>query len=110
MVDVNSSNARLGLGLTLACFSITVLATARLGLARTYFGTELGFVPPRWIVGFPYGYLPHPMIVGQLGAFAVVAWWWRSQLSAANATLLAVHATCYTVHLMQEILTSSYKK
>ena len=102
-----------GLGLALACFSVTILATTRLGLVRTYFGAELGFVQPRWIVGFPYGYLPHPMILGQLSAYAVIGWWWRSQLisdeSSKAALLLAAHATCYTMHLIQEMLTSSYK-
>ena len=112
--NMSVDGAWVGIGLTLACFSVTVLATARLGLVRTYFGAELGFVQPCWIDGFPYGYVPHPMILGQLSAYAVIGWWWRAQLvgsiETSNAVLLlAAHATCYTVHLIQEILTSSYK-
>jgi len=51
-----------GLLLALAGFAITMLATARLGMVRTYFGAELGYVKPQWISDFPYGWIPHPMI------------------------------------------------
>jgi hypothetical protein len=89
-------------------FAITMLATARLGMVRTYFGTELKFVKPEWIEGFPYGTIPHPMIVGQLFAFGTILYWWRAQITTENAMLLMAHMTCYTVHMVQEILFSSY--
>jgi Phospholipid methyltransferase len=97
-------------GLLIAClgFSLTILATARLGMVRTYFGTELGFVKPEWIHGFPYGTIPHPMIVGQLVAFSTILFWWRNQISQENAVLLMAHMACYTAHMVQEMLFSSY--
>jgi hypothetical protein len=89
-------------------FSITMLATARLGFVRTYFGSELGFVKPKWIEGFPYGYIPHPMIVGQLIAYSSILWWWNGQLDFDTTVLIATHMVLYTVHMVQEMLYSSY--
>jgi hypothetical protein len=89
-------------------FSITMLATARLGFVRTYFGSELGFVKPKWIEGFPYGYIPHPMIVGQLIAYSSILWWWNGQLDFDTTALIATHMVLYTVHMVQEMLYSSY--
>jgi hypothetical protein len=89
-------------------FAITILATARLGMVRTYFGTELNFVKPQWIEGFPYGTIPHPMIVGQIFAFAAILFWWRNEISKENTVLLCAHISCYTVHMVQEILTGGY--
>lgn len=82
-----------GLLLVVSGFSITMMATARLGFVRTYFGSELGFVKPKWIIGFPYGYIPHPMIVGQLIAFGSILYWWRATLTTNNVMLLAAHMT-----------------
>jgi hypothetical protein len=89
-------------------FFITIVATARLGFVRTYFGSELGFVKPEWVHGFPYGYIPHPMIVGQLMAFGSIIYWWHSSLSAENLAILVAHMTFYTLHMIQEMLYSSY--
>ena len=97
-----------GLLLAVAGFSITMMATARLGFVRTYFGSELGFVKPKWIIGFPYGYIPHPMIVGQLIAFGSILYWWRASLTTNNVALLAAHMTFYTLHMVQEMVYSSY--
>ena len=98
-----------GLLMVSACSAITLLACARLGMERTYFGTELGFVQPKWINGFPYGTIPHPMIMGQILGFGVVLYWWRTELTIQNAALLVAHTTCYVIHMLQEILTSTYK-
>ena len=98
----------IGLLIMSAGFVITLLATARLGMVRTYFGTELGFVKPKWIDGFPYGMIPHPMIVGQLWGFGVILYWFRSEITIPNAALLLAHMVCYAVHMFQEILYSSY--
>ncbi|CAB9499305.1 Inherit from NOG: Phospholipid methyltransferase [Seminavis robusta] len=106
MVDL--PNDAPGLLLVLAGFATTMLATARLGMARTYFGSELGFVKPQWITGFPYGYIPHPMIVGQLFAYSTVLLWWWDRITTENALLVAGHIGFYTTHMVQEMLTSSY--
>jgi hypothetical protein len=97
-------------GLAMACvgFAVTLAATARLGMVRTYFGTELGFVKPRWIEGFPYGTIPHPMIVGQIFAFAVLLVTLWERLAAEHVALLVAHMSCYAAHMLQEMLTSSY--
>jgi len=97
-----------GIFMTIACFAITMLACARLGMVRTYFGTELGFVQPKWIEGFPYGTIPHPMLMGNILGFGVILYWWRWELTIENAALLVAHSTCYFVHMFQEILTSTY--
>jgi Phospholipid methyltransferase len=97
-----------GLLLVLAGFATTMLATARLGMVRTYFGSELGFVKPQWIEGFPYGVIPHPMIVGQVFAYASILIWWRDRITTENAVLVAGHIGFYTTHMIQEMLTSSY--
>ena len=96
--------------LTVACgFGITIAATARLGMVRTYFGAELGFVKPRWITGFPYGgVIPHPMIVGQLIAFSAMLYNWWDRLTTETVALIVAHMTFYTVHMVQEMITSSY--
>lgn len=93
-----------GIFMTIACFAITLLACARLGMVRTYFGTELGFDQPKWIEGFPYGTIPHPMIMGQILGFGVILYWWRWELTIENATLLFAHIICYLLHMVQEIL------
>jgi hypothetical protein len=85
-------------------FGTTLLATARLGMVRTYFGSELGFVTPKWIYGFPYGYIPHPMINGQIFAFGVILYWFWQELSLDNMVLLVAHIACYATHMTQEIL------
>ena len=96
-------------------FSITLLATARLGFVRTYFGSELGYVKPEWISGFPYGTIPHPMIVGQLVAFGTLVAWFGgfvtgtdNRLGEEAMYLIFGHMGFYTLHMVQEMLTSSY--
>lgn len=97
-----------GLLLVLVGFSITMLATARLGKIRTYFGSELGFVKPEWITGFPYGVVPHPMIVGQIIAYSAVLCWWWDRIATENMLLVAGHIGFYTAHMVQEIIASDY--
>ena len=97
-----------------AGFATTILATAQLGFIRTYFGSELGFVKPEWVSGFPYSVIPHPMIVGQLIAFGTMIYWFGgcyddvNRLGVENMALIWAHVVCYTVHMIQEICTSSY--
>lgn len=97
-----------GVSMAVAGFSITMLATAQLGFVRTYFGSELGFVKPKWIEGFPYNTVPHPMIVGQLIAYSSILWWFKESLDFETTALIGAHMSFYTVHMVQEMLTSSY--
>jgi hypothetical protein len=97
-----------GVALAVAGFMITILATAQLGMVRTYFGSELGFVKPSWIKGFPYNTIPHPMIVGQLFAYSSILYWWWNQMSFETVALIGTHMSFYTAHMVQEMLTSSY--
>lgn len=92
----------------LAGFSITILATLQLGMLRTYFGSELGFVKPSWIRGFPYNTIPHPMIVGQLVGFSCILYWFQDIMPVETVALLVAHMSFYSLHMVQEILTSSY--
>lgn len=36
-------------------YAVSMMATKKLGVDRTYFGAELGVVPPKWVDSFPYG-------------------------------------------------------
>jgi hypothetical protein len=89
-------------------FAITIVATAQLGFVRTYFGSELGFVKPKWISGFPYGVIPHPMIVGQLFAYGSILYWFYDRINPETFYLIVAHMSFYTAHMIQEMLFSSY--
>eukprot|EP00934_Nitzschia_sp_Nitz4_P002776 Nitzschia sp. Nitz4//scaffold2_size372955//351476//353233//NITZ4_000477-RA/size372955-processed-gene-0.549-mRNA-1//-1//CDS//3329546940//2766//frame0 len=97
-----------GVALAAVGFGITILATMQLGMVRTYFGSELGFVKPEWITGFPYNTIPHPMIVGQLIAWSGILYWFQDRLSQETMMLIGGHMSFYTLHMVQEMLTSSY--
>lgn len=94
----------LGVTLILSGVAITILATVQLGIVRTYFGSELGFVKPKWVEGFPYNTIPHPMIAGQLFAYSVILFWWKEDLSVETKILVASHMTFYIFHMLQEII------
>ncbi|MEV4539217.1 methyltransferase [Asanoa sp. NPDC049518] len=83
-------------------FGLSGLAFLRLGSDRTYFGAEFGVVPPGRVSGFPYGVIPHPMIVGKLVGFAGLAL--HAPFRAAWWPLLLAHAACYVVVLCQEVV------
>jgi hypothetical protein len=97
-----------GVALAVIGFSITILATMQLGMVRTYFGSELGFVKAQWISGFPYNSIPHPMIVGQLFAYSSILLWFQQDMPLETVALVCGHMTCYILHMVQEMLTSSY--
>ena len=97
-----------GVALATLGFSITILATVQLGMVRTYFGSELGFVKPQWISGFPYNTIPHPMIVGQLFAYSSILLWFKDKMDMETVALICGHMTFYMSHMIQEMLTSSY--
>ena len=96
------ANQWLSLGVVLAGFGLATLATWRLGVARTYFSSELGFDPPEKISGFPYGVIPHPMILGAvlgLAGMLIVPEFRRDY-----GWLVAGHIGLYLAVLIQEIL------
>lgn len=97
-----------GVAMAVIGFSITILATVQLGMVRTYFGSELGFVKPSWVSGFPYNTIPHPMIVGQLIAYSSILYWFQEKLAFETVALIGTHMSFYTFHMVQEMLTSSY--
>ena len=84
--------------------SITLLATWRLGTVRTYFGAELGIVEPKRITSFPYGWIPHPMIIGQLVSLAYLPTLTQDQW------LVPCHGILYYAHMIQEIYCQSLPK
>jgi hypothetical protein len=45
-------------------------AAAALGTDRTYYGYELASLPPKRITAFPYSVIGHPMLLGNMLAFA----------------------------------------
>lgn len=82
-------------------FGLSGLAFLRLGSDRTYFGAEFGVVPKGKVSGFPYGVIPHPMIVGKLVGFAGLAL--SGPFRAAWWPLLVAHVACYLLVLGQEL-------
>lgn len=94
----------LSLGTVLAGFSLATCATAVLGVNRTYFSAELGFDPPMKVKRFPYGVIPHPMVLGAM--MGIGGMWLVPGLRHSCAWLLSAHLICYSAVLFQEILVS----
>lgn len=82
---------------------ISIQATVLLGKEGTYFGAELGIIREENLViitKFPYGWIPHPMIVGQiiaLGGLHVLV------PLKEHPLLIPLHITLYCVHMTQEM-------
>ncbi|MEZ5836827.1 MAG: methyltransferase [Geminicoccaceae bacterium] len=53
----------------IAGLGLNISAALRLGSERTYYGFELGSVPPKRITAFPYSLTAHPMLIGNMIAF-----------------------------------------
>ena len=81
-------------------YVVSILATNALGVDRTYFAAELGLVKPKWIDQFPYGYIPHPMIVSQI--WALLGFFKAAHFRAEAPYVVPVHVALYTVHMLQE--------
>jgi len=60
----------LSLSVVAAGFLLNIVASSRLGPDRTYYGYELTDMPHRVITGFPYSLIPHPMLSGNILAYA----------------------------------------
>jgi hypothetical protein len=48
---------------------LNVSAVSALGADRTYYGHELEALPPKRVIAFPYSWMSHPMLVGNMLAF-----------------------------------------
>ncbi|EDQ86350.1 uncharacterized protein MONBRDRAFT_33820 [Monosiga brevicollis MX1] len=90
----------LSLSLIATGYTLSILATKALGIDRTYFGVELGFCEPKWITAFPYGTIPHPMIVSQM--LALAGFLKLAALRQDYAWLIAGHIGLYFCHMVQE--------
>eukprot|EP00752_Nemacystus_decipiens_P018312 g16428.t1 len=86
--------------LIIAGSTVSTLASKALGMDGTYFGPELGICEMKWVTAFPYSCVPHPMIVGQIVAFAGVHL--LPEFRAACAWLMPAHCAFYLVVLLQE--------
>ncbi|CAA0118189.1 Uncharacterised protein [BD1-7 clade bacterium] len=87
--------------LVIVGYSISALAAMRLGPVRTFFGAEQGEVPYEKVAGFPYGWIPHPMIVGALTGLIGLSMF--TGLTERFGWLIPLHIGFYLVHLAQEI-------
>ena len=58
--------------LLVAGIVLNALAVRALGVTRTYYGAELGAVPPARVGSFPYSLFPHPMHAGNVAQFAAI--------------------------------------
>lgn len=81
-------------------YSLSSMATKALGIDRTYFAAELGLVEPKWITQFPYGYIPHPMILSQV--LALLGFMKASHFRTEWPYLIPVHVGFYVAHMLQE--------
>lgn len=82
-------------------FGLATMATAALGVDRTYFGWELGEIKGGYVSsGFPYGVVPHPMILG-----GILGWCGIGKLDGfreAWPLYVPLHVGLYVAHAMQE--------
>lgn len=90
----------ISLGLIAAGLGLSGLAALRLGAIRTYFGAELGLVAREKITAFPYGVLPHPMILGNI--IALCGLMKMDGFREAAPYLAPLHILFYGLHLLQE--------
>ncbi len=88
--------------LVAAGFLLSGWASWVLGMNRTLFSAELGFDPPVRMRRFPYGWIPHPMILGTVAAIASMALvpGFRNEYG----WLIVGHLACYGVVLWREVV------
>eukprot|EP00467_Chlorarachnion_reptans_P026168 CAMPEP_0114493386 /NCGR_PEP_ID=MMETSP0109-20121206/4080_1 /TAXON_ID=29199 /ORGANISM="Chlorarachnion reptans, Strain CCCM449" /LENGTH=100 /DNA_ID=CAMNT_0001670331 /DNA_START=297 /DNA_END=596 /DNA_ORIENTATION=+ len=90
-------------------YTTSAMATAALGMERTYFGIELGLCKFEYTSAWPYGPglggllpgIPHPMIVGQV--FAMLALYSVDAFRTDYPFLIPGHIVLYLLHMFQEI-------
>lgn len=88
------------LSLIAAGLGLSGLAAFRLGAVRTYFGAELGLATREKITAFPYGFLPHPMILGNI--IALCGLMKLENFREAAPYLAPLHILFYVLHMLQE--------
>jgi len=59
----------LSLTIVASGFLLNVIAARALGSDRTYYGHEVADLPRRQVAVFPYSWISHPMLVGNVAAF-----------------------------------------
>ena len=93
---------RVGLGMVAVGYAMSVYCTKLLGVDGTYFGIELGYVKAQkhYVQHFPYGVIPHPMIVFQV--VALLGFHKHDAFRAAWPYLVPAHVCLYTIHMLQE--------
>ena len=87
-----------------AGFMLNLAAALVLGNTRSYYGWELGALPHQRVTTFPYSVVPHPMLVGNMVAFAGTLvhpgfrqeWWPLAVLHVALNGALIVMETSVT--------------
>ena len=97
----------LSLGLMAAGYGLATWATVVLGVDRTWFGVELGQLAPKRIARFPYGLVPHPMIVG--GIVGLLGFHASPGLRELVPWLVPVHIAFYVVHMLQEMTDTAHR-
>lgn len=90
----------ISLAMIISGYTVSVMATNALGLDRTYFAAELGLVKPKWVDQFPYGYIPHPMIVSQI--WALLGFMKADHFRTEWPYVIPIHVTFYVIHMLQE--------
>lgn len=80
-------------------YMITAIASYKLGLNGTYFGSELGCCTSKRINSFPYNCIPHPMIVGQIISLTTL---YTFATNDKYKLLIPIHISLYLIHMLQE--------
>ena len=88
-------------------YGLSTAATVALEKDQTYFGVELGVMKPNFVVLFPHGYVPHPMITGSI--VGLLGFHKMATFRAALCTV-PVHICMYMIHMIQEQVFDIYKK
>jgi len=97
-----------------AGFLLNLAGARALGHVRTFYGWELGELPPQRITSFPYSVVPHPMLTGNIIAFGATLlnpgfrrdWWPLALLHVAlNIGLIVMETSVEPQHpRSQEVL------
>ena len=90
----------LSIGLIALGVALSGAAARVLGMDRSYFAAELGRCEPLTLHRFPYNFLSHPMIVGNV--IALVGFYTLPELRAAVPYLVPMHMAFYFLQLLQE--------
>ena len=68
-VYLSAGPSPLSLLVVAAGFALNVAAAKALGTDRTYYGFELAGMPAKHVTAFPYSFIAHPMLIGNMVAF-----------------------------------------